>query len=91
MIYANLIRRGTTPPGQGHYPFDPGEAAKDPFGVGNVTPAEIDTAIKDAIESRLNDHPGEWETLSDPRLIKGVFQYSEANRAKSRMSGSATS
>ena len=77
VIYANLIKRGTTPPGQAHYPFDPGEAAKDPFGVGNVTPAEIDAAIKEAIQSRLDDHPEEWETLSHPKLIKGVFQYSE--------------
>ena len=76
VIYAHLITRGTTPPGQGQYPFDPGEAAKDPFGVGTVTPPEFDKAIADAIQSRLDDHPEEWTTLPKAQLIKGVLQYS---------------
>ncbi len=76
VIYAHLVGRGTTPPGQGHIPFDSGEAAKDPFGV-NVTPPELDRAIADAIQSRLDDHSDEWETLAKDQLIKGVLQYSE--------------
>ncbi len=57
--YARLLEGGTTPPTHVDRPFDPGEASKDPFGVGSVTPQEIQTAMFDAIQSRLDDHPGE--------------------------------
>jgi hypothetical protein len=87
MMYARLVERGTTPPTQEHYPFDPGEAVKDPFGVGCVTPPEIKTAIADAIQSRLDDHPDEWATLAYDQLVKGrgCFNIRRARRAKSRM------
>ncbi len=41
VMYARLVERGTTPPTQMLYPFDPGEAAKDPLGVGSVTPTRF--------------------------------------------------
>ncbi len=57
VVNGRLIDSDVTP-SYVNRPFDPGEAAKDPFGVGSVTPQEIRNAIFDAMQSRLDDHSG---------------------------------
>ncbi len=43
-------------------PFDPREAATNPFGVGSVTPQDVQNAMYDTIQSRLDDCPSEGST-----------------------------
>ncbi len=50
VVHARLIDSDVTP-SYIDRPFDPGEAAKDPFEVGSVTPLEIQNAMCDAIQS----------------------------------------
>ncbi len=54
-------------------PFDPKTAAADPFGVGSVTPQEVQTALHDALQSRLYDHPTEWANIVYADVVPAVF------------------
>ncbi len=54
-------------------PFDTKAEAADPFGVVSVTPQEVQTALHDAIQSRLDDHPTEWANIVYENVISGVL------------------
>ncbi len=75
-LYARLLESDVEP-SYADRPFDPNAAAADPFGVGSVTPQEVQTALYAAIQSRLDDHPTEWANLVYENVISGVFAYKE--------------
>ena len=76
VMYARLLESDVEP-SYVDRPFDPKAAAADPFGVGSVTPQEVQTALHAAIQSRLDDHPTEWANIVYEKVISGVFAYKE--------------
>ncbi len=63
-------------------PFNHREAAADPFGVGSVTPTDVQDAMYDAIQSRLDDHPSEWVNFVYADVIHGVLKYTEGETSE---------
>ena len=87
VTYARLLESDVEP-SYADRPFDPKAAAADPFGVGSVTPQEIQTALHDAIQSRLDDNPTEWTNIVYADVIPAVLEYKEGQtRPKSGLSG----
>jgi hypothetical protein len=76
VIYARILESGVAP-SYTDRPFDPKAAAADPFGVGSVTPQEVLTALHDAIQSRLDDHPTEWANIVYADVVRNVLAYTE--------------
>ncbi len=75
-MYARLLESDVEP-SYADRPFDPKAAAADPFGVGSVTPQEVQTALHAAIQSRLDDHPTERANIVYAGVVPGVFAYQE--------------
>ncbi len=45
--------------------------------MGSVTPQEIQNAMFQAIQSRLDDHPGEWVNLVYEDVVPNVLAYTQ--------------
>ncbi len=76
VMYARLLESDVAP-SYADRPFDPMASAADPFGVGSVTSQEGQTALHDAIQSRLDDHPMEWANIVYADVVRNVLAYTE--------------
>ncbi len=49
-----------------------------------MTPQEIQNAMFDAIQSRLDDHPGEWVKLVYEEVVRNILAYTEGETRQVR-------